>query len=126
MWRPSISPALGTLLAAPTSRVALAALWVVAAAVAGTSAVRARQPGVLVDLVLVGALGLLAPPLVAFAVWFGGWHALRHSARLLTVDQPAAGLVAAGRPREAVRALARAALVAQPGRGRSSSPACWP
>ena len=79
---------------------------------AGTSAVRARQPGVLVDLVLVGALGLLAPPLVAFAVWFGGWHALRHSARLLTVDQPAAGLVAAGRPREAVRALARAALVA--------------
>lgn len=106
----AVSPALGPLLAAPTSRVALAALWVVAATVAGTSAVRAGQRGVLVDLVLVGALGLLAPPLVAFAVWFGGWHALRHSARLLTVDQPAAGLVAAGRPREAVRALARAAL----------------
>lgn len=106
----SISPTLGTLLAAPTSRVALAALWVVAAAVAATSAFRARQTGVLVDLLLVGALGLLAPPLVAFAVWFGGWHALRHSARLLTVDQPAAGLVAAGRPRAAVRALARAAL----------------
>ena len=106
----AISPALGTLLAVPTARVGLAALWVVAALVAGTSAVRARQHGVLVDLVLVGALGLLAPPLVAFAVWFGGWHALRHSARLLTVDHPAASLVVAGRHREAVRALARAAL----------------
>ncbi len=106
----SISPALGALLAAPVSRWGLVGLWVVAATVAGVAAVRARHPGVVVDLVLVGALGALAPPLVAFAVWFGGWHALRHVARLLTVHEPAAGLLAAGRPREAVVALARAAL----------------
>ena len=107
----SISPGLGTLLAAPVSRVAMAALWLVAAVVAVVAALRAHQPGVAVDLLLVGALGALAPPLVAFAVWFGGWHALRHCARLLTVDASSAGLVAAGRPRAAVAALARAALV---------------
>lgn len=106
----SISPALGALLGAPAPRIALALVWVVAAAVALVSAARARQHGVVLDLLLVGALGALAPPLVAFAVWFGGWHGLRHCARLLMVDEPSAGLVAAGRPRAALAALARAAL----------------
>lgn len=106
----SISPALGAVLAAPVSRVGLALVWLVAAVTAVVAATRAHQRGVVLDVVLVGALGALAPPLVAFAVWFGGWHALRHCARLLTVDQPSADLVAAGRPAAAVRALARAAL----------------
>ena len=34
------------------------------------------------DLVLLGILALVAPPLVAFAVYFGCWHAVRHTARL--------------------------------------------
>jgi Brp/Blh family beta-carotene 15,15'-monooxygenase len=34
------------------------------------------------DLLLLTSLALLAPPLVAFAAYFGMWHAMRHTARL--------------------------------------------
>jgi Brp/Blh family beta-carotene 15,15'-monooxygenase len=35
-----------------------------------------------VDLILLLLLAHLAPPLIAFAVYFGCWHAMRHTARL--------------------------------------------
>jgi len=39
------------------------------------------------DLALLLTLALIAPPLIAFAVYFGCWHAMRHTARLtLTLD----------------------------------------
>ena len=34
------------------------------------------------DLLLLGALAITTPPLIAFAVYFGTWHAMRHTARL--------------------------------------------
>ena len=40
------------------------------------------------DLVLLLAISLIAPPLVAFAFYFGLWHALRHTGRL-TLELPA-------------------------------------
>lgn len=105
----SISPQLGTLLAQTPVRIALAGIWGAAATLAASAALRAHQPAVVLDIVLVGALGAVAPPLVAFAVWFGGWHALRHCARLLTVDARSADLLAGGQPRRAVVSLARLA-----------------
>jgi len=39
------------------------------------------------DIALLLSLALITPPLIAFAVYFGCWHAMRHTARLtLTLD----------------------------------------
>lgn len=38
-----------------------------------------------IDLVVLATLALIAPPLVAFAVYFGCWHAMRHTARLTLI-----------------------------------------
>jgi Brp/Blh family beta-carotene 15,15'-monooxygenase len=39
----------------------------------------------LFDLFLLAALAVLTPPLIAFAVYFGCWHAMRHTARLTLI-----------------------------------------
>ncbi len=88
------------------------AAWVVAAVVAVTTALRSGHRTVALDIVLIGLLGAVAPPLVAFAVWFGGWHALRHCARMLTVEPGCAELVATGRRARGGAALRRSCRVA--------------
>jgi Brp/Blh family beta-carotene 15,15'-monooxygenase len=45
--------------------------------------IAARNNSLAIDLVLLLALSFFAPPLVAFAVYFGLWHAIRHTARLV-------------------------------------------
>lgn len=107
----ALSPGLVSVLAADAIRVTVVVCWLVAAAVTLVVALRAGRPGVVVDVLLVGALGVFAPPLVAFAVWFGGWHALRHTGRLLVVEPGCAALVSTGRTRAAVVRFARMAAL---------------
>lgn len=79
----SLDPRLAVLLAFGPVRIGLVVLWLVAVAAGLRHAVRTADRGLALDLALLGLLGTLAPPLVAFAVWFGGWHAVRHTSRLL-------------------------------------------
>jgi len=51
-----------------------------------------------IDLVLLLALSFFAPPLVAFAVYFGFWHAIRHTARLVPKLPSAVQKVSSGKP----------------------------
>ena len=53
------------------------------AAVSIISLVVSRNFGLATDLFLLGALSFFAPPLIAFAIYFGFWHAIRHTARLV-------------------------------------------
>ena len=50
------------------------------------------------DLVLLLALSFFAPPLIAFAVYFGFWHAIRHTARLVPKLPSAMQKVASAKP----------------------------
>lgn len=111
-WRTvatAVSPGLAAVIGTQSVQIALVATWTVAAAVAAMAAVRAGYSTVAVDISLIAALGLVVPPLAAFAVWFGCWHAVRHSARVLTVEPGCAAMVAEGRARQAVRRLIRLA-----------------
>jgi Brp/Blh family beta-carotene 15,15'-monooxygenase len=105
----AVSPDLARIIGQAPVQIALAVSWIAAATVAIRAALRAGHSTVAVDIAVIGALGVLAPPLTAFAVWFGGWHALRHTARLMTVEPGCAALLADGRRRDAAMRLARLA-----------------
>ncbi|MHA7653243.1 Brp/Blh family beta-carotene 15,15'-dioxygenase [Mycobacterium sp. ML2] len=107
----TVSPALASAVGRQPLQKALLAIWLAAALVAICGSLKSHHPAVAGDILLVGAAGLLAPPVIAFAVWFGGWHALRHCARLLTVEPTCAALVVAGRPGTAVLRLVRLAAI---------------
>lgn len=107
----TVSPGLAQALAWVPVQTGLVVIWLLAALVAVIAALRSARLGVVLDTVILGAVGMLAPPLLAFAVWFGGWHSLRHWARMLTIEPGCAALLTAGRRREAALRLIRLAAM---------------
>ena len=73
--------------------------------------VQKRRDGEAIDLVLLYLLAVTAPPLVAFAVYFGCWHAMRHTARLTLTLPSSQAAFAAG---DEKKALLRAVLPGTP------------
>ena len=63
------------------------------------------------DIALLLALALIAPPLIAFAVYFGCWHAMRHTARLTLTLGPSQRAFASG---DAQSAFTRAVIPGLP------------
>lgn len=59
---------------------------------------RERQYRDLFDLASLIALVAFAPPLVAFATYFGSWHAMRHTARLTSLLPRSQSFYQEGRP----------------------------
>jgi Brp/Blh family beta-carotene 15,15'-monooxygenase len=70
------------LLRDPATRRVVAPLTALSAAAAAALALAGDREAA-GDSALLGALALLAPPATAFATYFGGWHALRHTARVV-------------------------------------------
>jgi Brp/Blh family beta-carotene 15,15'-monooxygenase len=56
------------------------------------------------DLSLLALLAIIAPPLVAFAIYFGFWHAIRHTARLVPKLDTAMRYVSEENPKRAIAA----------------------
>ena len=56
------------------------------------------------DLALLSLLAIIAPPLIAFAVYFGFWHAIRHTARLVPKLDSAMEQIENGNPKRAIAA----------------------
>ncbi len=77
-----LAPAWGTPLPA-LARVALGLVVAAAVVAAVAGSLRGGSRAEAAELVMVVALFAVVPPLAAFGVWFAGWHALRHTARLL-------------------------------------------
>ena len=105
----TLDPALPGLLLRPEVRLPLllvTGLLVLAGAVAAR-----RSPARLAELALVVAVATVLPPLAAFAAWFAGWHAVRHTARLVALDPRSADDLAAGEVARPLRRFARDAAL---------------
>ena len=105
----TLDPALPGVLLRPEVRVPVLTLTVVLI-VAGAVGAR-RNPARLSELALLVAVAAVLPPLAAFAAWFAGWHAVRHTARLVRLDPRSTADLAAGRVAAPLRRFARSAAV---------------
>lgn len=110
LWRSDTDPVLAALapalphLLGPALRTALLAVVVAAVVATASRQVRAGRPLRAVEAALPAAMFAVVSPYAAFGVWFGGWHSLRHLARL-------AALAPAATSGERVRVLVRSAAL---------------
>jgi Brp/Blh family beta-carotene 15,15'-monooxygenase len=83
----------------PTVWVRLLLAGVVAGCVVASAitSLRTRQRRSAVEVVLLAMLFVALPPLAAFGIYFGAWHGLRHTARLVARDPRNHADLAAGR-----------------------------
>lgn len=105
----ALDPALPGVLLRPEVRLPVllaTALLVLAGAVAAR-----RSPVRLAELALVVAVAAVLPPLAAFAAWFAGWHAVRHTARLVALDPRSATDLSRGAVARPLRRFARDAAL---------------
>ncbi len=89
--------------AAPVAMATSVAALLLVAAVAAV-AVHRHQAAVVIDLLLLTALAVFAPPVVAIATYFGAWHAVRYTAVMLGDEEASRG------PGAVVRLARRAVL----------------
>lgn len=100
-----LDPGVASAVLSPAGRVALVGPAAVLVALAlGRADTRLR-----LEIALGVALLAVAPPLVGFAVWFAGWHAVRHMARVVAEDPDGPGVLGL------LRATAWPSLVAAAG-----------
>ena len=104
-----LDPALPGLLLSGPVRAGL--LVLTAALVLAGVAAAGRDRTRLGELALVVAVAALLPPLAAFAAWFAGWHAVRHTARLVQLDPRNGDDLAAGRVARPLGRFARSAAL---------------
>ena len=57
------------------------------------AALRRRRWEEAAQIVLIVTVFIVVPPLAAFAVYFGGWHAIRHTGRLLALPGPGGAML---------------------------------
>ncbi|WP_141849893.1 beta-carotene 15,15'-dioxygenase, Brp/Blh family [Lapillicoccus jejuensis] len=101
-WPVQADPALTTIAPhltppRPSTREAFFIAALCATAVSTLIAARRRRWLAALEAPLLGALFAVAPPMVAFGVYFGAWHGLRHTARMIAVDPANGRDLAAGR-----------------------------
>ena len=77
----TLNPELSEWWSAPVTTVIRIAV-LAAVVVAALLLLHAARPMAAIQLAILAALGIFAAPLLAFAVYFGAWHALRHTARI--------------------------------------------
>jgi len=116
-WPQQVAPVLSALvpgttgvLPGPLCRAALVAV----VGLVAVTVVRQLRDGELRDgaeLMLLTTMFLLVPPLAAFGAYFGGWHAVRHLARMLSLEPANTADLCAGRLRAPLGRFTRAALV---------------